>query len=138
MKRLIIFMGTETEDAHTLVRFLEVEGFQVEIEAPHQHISLFSRQVREVGCQTVIIDLDDLPFESRYFRDLKRQNPKLNVIGLSEKSFHPELAEAISIHMYACLKKPVDTDEISYLLKSVFDNTEGPERHDPTVRSDET
>jgi DNA-binding NtrC family response regulator len=138
MKRLIILMGTESKETQTLIRFLEAERFQVEIETPQQDISPLSRLIKEEGCRAVIIDLDDLSFESHYFRDLKRQNPKLNVIGLSEKPFHPELAEAISNHIYACLKKPVDTDEISYLLKGVFNNTEESEMHDPSVRGNET
>ena len=138
MKRLIILIGTESKDIQTLIRFLEEEKFRVAIEMPHQEISPLSRKIQEGGCRAVIIDLDGVSFKPYYFRDLKRRHPQLNVIGLSERSFHPELADAISSHMYACLKKPVDTDEISYLLKGIFNNAEGAPLPDPSERSDET
>ena len=73
-------------------------------------------------CRTVIIDLDNLPMDKHFFRDLKIINPSLRIMGLSGRSFHPELEEAISQHIYACLKKPVDPEELIFLLKSIYEN----------------
>jgi len=33
-----------------------------------------------------------------------------------------ELKEAISKHIFACLRKPVDSNELLYLLKTIFEN----------------
>jgi DNA-binding NtrC family response regulator len=80
------------------------------------------RYLQSVRCTMVIIDLDTLPVDKRFFRDLKRSYPALFIMGLSERPFHPELEEAISRDIYACLTKPVDPDEFAYLLKGVFEN----------------
>ena len=69
-----------------------------------------------------MIDLDDLPVAKNFFRELKEIDPSLNIMGLSSRSFHPELEDAISKYIYACLRKPVDTDELLYLLKSIYKN----------------
>jgi DNA-binding NtrC family response regulator len=67
----------------------------------------------------MIIVLDTLPVDKLFFRDLKRLHPMMNIIGLSKQSFHPELEEAISQHIFACVNKPVDPEEIIFLLKSI-------------------
>jgi len=67
----------------------------------------------------LILDLDGLPVSSRSLRDLKRQNPKLHVIGISSRTFHPELQEAMRNDISACLGKPIDMDELLYWLKSI-------------------
>jgi hypothetical protein len=41
------------------------------------------------------------------------------VFGLSKILYNPELKEAICCHLFACLKKPVDSDELLYWLKSI-------------------
>ena len=50
----------------------------------------------------------------------------MNIIALSERQFHPELEEAIRDHISVCLATPVESDELFYWLKSVFENNVGP------------
>ena len=53
---------------------------------------------------------------------------------LSFDKFHPELKDAICYHIYACLNKPIDPDELLYWLKCIQeDDTES--RGSPTVES---
>lgn len=70
-------------------------------------------------CRVVIIDLDDLPVDRQFFRNLKRLQPDLSILALSSRSFHPELEEAMSRHIFACLNKPVDPEELIFLLKGI-------------------
>jgi len=79
-------------------------------------------RMQETASSVVILDLDTLPLDNRYIRHLKRQKEKVYIIGLSSRPFHPELQEAVSTHIYACLGKPVDTDELVYWLKSINEN----------------
>ncbi len=68
----------------------------------------------------IILDLDGLPVTNYFLRDLKRQNPEVHIIALSSRTFHPELQEALSLYISACLAKPVDSDELIYWVKSIF------------------
>jgi DNA-binding response OmpR family regulator len=79
-------------------------------------------RIQETACGVIIMDLDTLPVDNRFIRYLKRQKDNVYIIGLSSRPFHPELEEAVSTHLYACLGKPVDTDELLYWLKSIDKN----------------
>jgi DNA-binding NtrC family response regulator len=70
----------------------------------------------------VILDLDDPVVDNRVIRNAKRTRPAMQIIGISKRPFHPELKEAISKHIYACLCEPVDPEELVYLVKSIFCN----------------
>jgi DNA-binding NtrC family response regulator len=75
----------------------------------------------ELGDRPVVLmDLDTLPVDNLLFRNLKKKNPGVCIIGLSSRPFHPELEEAMSTHIHACLAKPVDEDELLYLVKSLY------------------
>ena len=75
--------------------------------------------VRNSPCYAVILDLDRLPVDNRFIRNLCKDNPHLCVIGASSRTFHPELEESMRTHISACLSKPVDEDELIYWLKSI-------------------
>lgn len=79
------------------------------------------------ACRTVIIDIDSVPVDNRLFRVLKQQNPGISFLCLSGSRFHPELQEALGNHIYACLNKPVDPDELFYLLKSIYHSSGRPD-----------
>ena len=70
----------------------------------------------------VILDMDTVAADNRFFRELKRQAPGLYVLALSSRSYHPGLEEAMGSHIYACLAKPLDQEEFRYWLKSIAEN----------------
>ena len=76
-------------------------------------------EIEEGGCWLAIVDLDSLPVDNRLFRELKRKNPGAHIIALSNRSFHPELEEAMTRHISSCLTKPVNMEELLYWLRSV-------------------
>jgi hypothetical protein len=41
---------------------------------------------------------------------------------MSKNPFHPELKDAICYHIYACINRPIDPDELFYWLKSIDDD----------------
>jgi hypothetical protein len=41
------------------------------------------------------------------------------ILCLSSARFHPELKESFLSHIYACLTKPIDPDELRYWLRSI-------------------
>jgi DNA-binding NtrC family response regulator len=75
-------------------------------------------QGRESG--VLILDLDSEPIiTNASLRELKKKH-QLTIIALSREQFHPGLEEALTHHIYACLGKPANPDELLYVLKSIF------------------
>lgn len=121
MGKAIIIAGIEKTEFQGLIDFLSNQQLRIDFIDTPSGLKEFVTQRKD---NILLMDLDGFPVDERFCRDLKREDPTICIMGLSKSSFHPDLEEAISRHMYACLKKPVDTEEISYLLKSVFNSTE--------------
>ncbi len=75
-------------------------------------------KLQERACQAVMLDLDSMPVDNRFIRELRKDYPGICILLLSGRPFHPELKEAMSTHVYACLRKPLDPEELIYVLKS--------------------
>jgi len=78
--------------------------------------------IEENDCRALILNLDKVSATNKVFRDLKTKRPLLNIIALSKRQFHPELEMAFREYISVCLAAPVDTDELDYWLKTVFEN----------------
>ena len=72
--------------------------------------------------QVALLDMDTVPADNRFFRELKRKVPGVYVLALSSRSYHPGLEEAMGSHIYACLAKPLDPEEFRYWMKSIAEN----------------
>jgi len=73
-----------------------------------------------------ILDLDSIEVRSQAIRALKKRHPELHILGVSKLLLHPGLEELIGTHLYACLVKPVNEDELLFWLKSIAENMETP------------
>jgi len=73
----------------------------------------------------VIMDIDTVEVDNRTIRRLALAFPGTRFLCLSAGRFHPELKDAICYHIYACINKPVDPDELFYWLKSIFEDEAG-------------
>ncbi len=77
-----------------------------------------------------ILDIDSVPLDNRTIRRLTLEFPSVSFFCTSHR-FHPELKEAICYHLFACLRKPVDPEELHYFLRCIRDNeteSRGPPR----------
>ena len=81
--------------------------------------------LQECASQVLILDIDSVPVQDNFIRKLKRENPGLCIFGLSDRPFHPELRETMGAHIYACLSKPIDPDELLFWISSIDKNTSG-------------
>lgn len=118
MQGPIVVVDGDEEQCRGLCATLEREHYSTT--AFHSLLNL-EREIQEAGRRVVILDLDTLPVNNRLFRTLRRTNPGVCIIGLSSRPFHPELKEAMSQHIYACLSKPVDDEELIFWVKSLGD-----------------
>ncbi len=89
-------------------------------------IRSLQRHLQEATCQVVMLDLDTVPIDNRIIRDLTIKYPGVCFLGLCQHRYNPELKEAICYHIYACINKPVDPDEIFYWLRSIYENETNP------------
>ena len=116
MEEPIVVVNADEEACKELCTSLEKEHFRTT--ALHSLVAL-EGEVEQGVCRVVILDLDSLPVDNRLFREMKRKNPRIHIVGLSSRSFHPELEEAMSRHISSCLTKPVDMEELLYWLRNV-------------------
>ena len=72
----------------------------------------------------VILDLDTLDVNNQTIRKLTIQFPHVYFLCTSRNRFHPELKDAICYHIYACLTKPLDYDELLYWLRCIDNDNE--------------
>ena len=68
----------------------------------------------------VILDIDSIPVDNRMIRELAIKYPGVRFLCTAKDRFHPELKDAICYHIYACLNKPVDQDELLFWIKSIY------------------
>ena len=75
----------------------------------------------------VVLDIDSVPVDNRTIRKLALKYPGVRFLCTSKDRFHPELKDAICYHIYACLTKPVDPDELLYWIKSIYEEENIPD-----------
>jgi len=123
MEKGIVVVDADEEQCQKLCVVLQRHHYRTT--ALHSLDNL-ERYIEGSTCQAVILDLDTVPVDNRFLRELKRKNPGVYIVGLSERQFHPELKEAMGTDIYACLGKPVDQDELAYWLRSIYENDADP------------
>jgi len=65
------------------------------------------------------VDIDSFEPDIQRIRALKKKFSNLVLLAFSERKFHPEHKEVLSEHFFACLTKPIDMDELLYLIKDL-------------------
>jgi len=119
MQRTVIIVDENKSESEALCSVLHQENYPTIF---LNSLADLEKRVQETPLSVVILDLDNLPVNNQFIRHLKRQKENVCIMGLSSRPFHPELEEAVSTHLYACLGKPVDTDELLYWLRSIDAN----------------
>jgi DNA-binding NtrC family response regulator len=90
--------------------------------APLHSVNCLEKHLLEIPCNAVLIDIDTVTVDNLAIRDLARKNPGVFFMCLSKDWFHPGLKDAISKHIYASIKKPVDLEELLFLINSIYDD----------------
>lgn len=124
-KRLVALLGADDTDSAAICRMIE-EG------ALRTVICTNLNQLKETlagRCMAAILDIDSVPLDNRTIRALTLDYPGTCFFCTSKDRLHPELKDAICYHLFACLHKPVDPDELHYFLKCIPD--EGTESRGP-------
>jgi DNA-binding NtrC family response regulator len=95
---------------------VEAKGYRTE---SFKTLPKLSDGLASGSCMVVMLDLDSVPLDNRTIRNLALSFPSVAFFGLSRDRFHPELRDAICYHLFACLTKPIDPDELIFFLKCI-------------------
>ena len=124
MKKTIILVSSEEEQLADLTDTLETHDYPAIVTRSTDALETL---LREHSSHVIVLDLDTVPADNRFFRKMKERNPALHIIVLSGLPFHPELKEAILSHIDVCLSKPINADDLLYWLRSIFHDPAAPE-----------
>lgn len=120
---VVVVSGERQHGQQVLSLLAQLEYLATLIRQPEE-LEGFLRKSPEVA---VIFDLDTVRPDNQFFRALKKRHPKLYLLGISSQAYHPGLEEVIGSHLYACLLKPVDPEELGFWLKTITENFAEPE-----------
>ena len=123
MKKEVVVLDTDTHQGQGLCNMLSGHHF-----TPVQMSTLGDLEpyLHASDCRAIILNLDNIRATNKTLRDLKRTKPLTSIIALSERQFHPELEEAFREYISVCLKQPLDSDELFFWLRSIFENNGEP------------
>jgi DNA-binding NtrC family response regulator len=66
-----------------------------------------------------VIDLDSISRPRLPLESWRQHHRDIRLIGVSAKTFHPDLGDIIDRYLFACIKKPVEPEELACLLKNI-------------------
>ena len=118
MSKNILVVDSNKEECNDLCEALN--------RVKHQATPLFSsikldERIKETACLVVILDLNTPSIDNNVIKQLTIANSGVYFLGLSKNRLNPEFEESICYHIYACLNKPVDLDELLYWIKCIYD-----------------
>ena len=119
MKNCIIVLDADKKQCQQLCDLLETRQLRVK---SINSFSYLEECLDKGDCISVLLDIDTISVDNRIIRDITIKFPDVYFFCLSERPFHPELHDAICYHIYACINKPVDPDELFYWLRSINEN----------------
>lgn len=118
MKKRIAVLDADQKECRRLCNLLGKNQYPT---IPIYSIQYLEANLKQSDCLAVILDIDTISVDNRSIRDLTIRFPGVYFFCLSERPFHPELHDAICYHIYACMNKPVDPDELLYWIKCIFE-----------------
>jgi DNA-binding NtrC family response regulator len=123
-QKTVILISRASDELLKIRKTLEENRYAVHVvdDIKSLHLAL-----AEMGAGCVILDLDVMDFDNPTIRQLTIQYPQIYFLCMSKNRFHPELKDAICYHIYACLTKPLDYDELLYWLRCIENDVASPE-----------
>ena len=129
MEKLITIVDADQKQCSELCFKLEEQQFHG---IPIHSLAELKRHLQRSNCKTVIIDIDTVSIDNYTIKNLIAKNPEICFFCLSKDHFHPELKDVIARHIYACISKPVDLEELFFWLEAVHHDHNRSESKSPT------
>jgi len=123
MKKGIIVLDADKKSSRSLSDMLVSRDYPVTVTP---ELSCLEKLIESNQYVAVIFDIDSIRVDNRIIRDLALKFPGLCFLCTSKDRFHPELKDAICYHIYACLNKPIDPDELIFWVESIYEEDNDP------------
>jgi DNA-binding NtrC family response regulator len=123
-QKTILLMNADPEESAGIAHLLKEADFKTQSVKTSSELK---KKRENASFIAVIMDLDSLALDNRNIKDLALQFPDVPFLCISKERFHPELKDSIRDHIYACLTKPIDPDELYYWLKCLRKDDRNPE-----------
>jgi len=118
MDKGIVILDSDKDSSENLFQILSSRHYQID---RIQALSALEDLIGSNRYLAVVVDIDSVPVDNRVIRNLTLKYPEVRFLCTSKDRFHPELKDAICYHIYACLNKPVDPDELLYWIKCIYE-----------------
>ncbi|MBW2483015.1 MAG: response regulator transcription factor [Deltaproteobacteria bacterium] len=118
MKKKIIILDANQKSSAELSKILSTKSYPF---TQGCGFSLLEDELASGQYVAVVLDIDSVPIDNRTIRELAIKYPAVRFLCTSKDRFHPELKDAICYHIYACLNKPVNPDELLFWIKSIYE-----------------
>jgi DNA-binding NtrC family response regulator len=118
MKKGIIVLDADKNSSRVVSDMLTTRDYPNTVT---RELSYLANLIETNQYVAVIFDIDSVPVDNRTIRALALKYPGLCILCTSKGRFHPELKDAICYHIYACLNKPIDPDELLFWIKSIYE-----------------
>lgn len=116
-EKKIVVLDSDKKNCQSLCVMLTQQDFRP---IPLYALDDLENCLQKESCIAVIMDIDSIPASNKIIREMTIKHPYIYFMCTSKSRFHPELQDAICYHLYACLNKPIDPDELFYFLKSIY------------------
>ena len=126
MGKKIILVSKPSSEVDQICRTLSENRYTALIV---ETIDDLHKALATVPSDCAILDLDSLDIDNPTIRKLTVQYPHAFFLCTSSDRFHPELKDAIGYHIYACLTRPLDYEELVYWLRCIENDVESPDSH---------
>jgi len=123
MQKEVVVLDTDRKQCKSLCALLSEHEY---LSSAMSSMTNMDQYLGESNCRAIILNLDSVSVTNKSLKQLKSKNPSVNIIALSERQFHPELEEALREYISVCLAMPVDPDDLTYWLKTIYENNEKP------------
>lgn len=122
--KTVILISRASDELNEIRRFLAENSYSAIV---MENTAILDQSLKKKTGYCVILDIDTLDIDNPTIRKLTLQYPHIYFLCISRDRFHPELKDAICYHIYACLTKPLDYDELLYWLRCIENDAATPE-----------
>ena len=119
MQPIVLIVNSDFEESRGVRDLLSESGYLTELV---ESLDELKNRLSSTSFIAVLLDVDSIQIENRTIRELVLKHPGIPFLCTSKDRFHPELKDAICYHIFACINKPVDPDELLYWLKCIRDD----------------
>ena len=119
MQKSILVLDADKNQCLRLCELLEEGQFKA---TPLFSTDNLEKSIEDTKCRAIFWDIDTVTADNRTVRELTLKFPAVYFFCISKYPFHPELKDAICYHIYACINRPIDPDELFYWLRSIDEN----------------